>query len=93
MIVPTSDLWILACLNSPANWYYTFRHLPHKKDEAVAMDIVYIDQLPIAPPTETIRLDAEPAIRRLIALTNDRRAALHETLDWLRVEFEIETPG
>ena len=49
--------------------------------------------LPIASPTDVIRADVEPAVRRLIELTKERRSARADVLDWLRVEFGVETPG
>jgi hypothetical protein len=92
-MLPTSDLWVLACLNSPASWYFTFRYVPHKKDEALAMDIAYVETLPIAPPTDDIRAEAEPAVERLISLAGQGQAARRDMLDWLRTEFSVEKPG
>lgn len=57
------------------------------------MDIDRVVTLPIAQPTDAIRAEVEPAVGRLIALTKDRRGRIRESLDWLRVEFEIATPG
>ena len=92
-MLPTSDLWILACLNSPANWYFAYRYVPHKKDEALAMDIASVERLPIAPPTDGTRGAAEEAGGRLILLTRSEQEARRDTLDWLRVEFGVEKPG
>ena len=33
IIIPTSDLWLLACLDSSLLWWFEFRSFPHKKDE------------------------------------------------------------
>ena len=33
---PRADLWLLAVLNSPLMWWYTWRYLPHMKDEALS---------------------------------------------------------
>src|SRR5215210_4347489 len=93
IFLPTNDSWLLACLNSPANWYFTFRFLPHKKDEALAMDIVSVEKLPIAPSTEEVRGEAEEAVSRLISLARSGQEARRDTLDWLRVEFGVEKPG
>jgi hypothetical protein len=93
IMLPNTDSWIIASLNSPANWYYAFRSLPHKKDEALAMDISQVESLPIARPTDEIRAESETAVKRLIALTNNRRAALRDLLDWLKVEYGVEKPG
>ena len=88
-----SDLWVLACLNSPSIWYFAFRYFPHKKDEALAMDIAYVEELPIAPPTDEIRAEAEPTVERLISLTKSGQDARRDMLDWLRTEFGVEKPG
>ncbi len=93
ILLPTSDPWTLACLNSPANWYFTFRYMPHKKDEALAMDIVAVEKLPIAPPTDEARAEAEDAIGRLVAFTRAEQEARRDLLDWLRVEYGVEKPG
>ena len=93
IVLPTSDAWILACLNSAANWYFAFRYLPHKKDEALAMDIVSVEKLPIAQPTAEARAEAEGAVGRLIGITRSDKEARRDLLDWLRVEFGIEKPG
>lgn len=49
--------------------------------------------LPIAPPTDAIRAEVEPAVRRLIDLSKTRRQSINEVLNWLRVEFAVEKPG
>jgi len=93
ILLRTEDPWALACLNSSANWYFTFRYLPHKKDEALAMDIVSVEKLPIAQPTDEERGEAEEAVLRLISLTKAEQEARRDTLGWLRVEFGVEKPG
>jgi hypothetical protein len=80
-------------MNSPLIWYFQFRNFPHKKDEALAMDIPYVETLPIAPPTDATRAEVEPAVKRLIAITQANQAARRDTLDWLRTEFGIEKAG
>jgi hypothetical protein len=49
--------------------------------------------LPIAPPTDAIRAEVEPAVERLIAITRANQEARRDTLDWLRTEFGVEVPG
>jgi hypothetical protein len=93
IILPKFDLWLLACLNSPVIWYLAFRTFPHKKDEALAMDIPYVESLPIAQPTDEIRAEVEPAAERLIEITKANQNSTRELLDWLRIEHGIEKPG
>ena len=57
------------------------------------MDIVSVEKLPIAPPTDEARGEAEDAVGRLISLTRVDQEAQRDTLDWLRVEFDVEKPG
>ena len=87
------DPWLLAVLNSPLMWWHNWRYLPHMKDEALNPAGVLMATLPIAPPTDAVRSEAEPAVARLIALTHERRATTRELLEWLRVEFAVESPG
>lgn len=57
------------------------------------MDIPYVESLPIATPSDDMRAEAEPAVERLIVLTQQDQTTRHELLDWLRTEFAVETPG
>jgi hypothetical protein len=52
-----------------------------------------VERIPIAPPTDATRAEVEPAVGRLIAITRANQEARRDTLDWLRTEFGIETPG
>jgi hypothetical protein len=92
-ILPSSDLWILAVLNSPILWSFIFRNLPHKKDEAIAMDAVYVESLPIAPPTDEIRSQVEPILTRLIELTKANQQTYRDISDWLKSEQNIDKLG
>jgi len=89
----SADPWIIAALNSSLMWWHNWRHLPHMKDEALSPVSVLMERLPIAQPTDEMRLEAEESVRRLISLTATEREALRDTLDWLRVEFGVERPG
>lgn len=91
--LPVDDLWLLAVLNSPLMWWHNWRFLPHMKDEALNPAGVLMETLPIAAPTDAARAEVEPAVARLIALTRERRAVTRELLEWLRVEFGVESPG
>ena len=93
IILPTTDRWILACLNSPTMWHFSFRFFPHKKDEALSMDIQYVERLPIPKPSDSIRAAAENAVRRLIDITSQQQQTQRALLDWLRVEYGIEKPS
>lgn len=91
--VPSGDLWLSAVLNSPLMWWHNWRHLPHMKDEALSPVSVLMEKLPIAPPTDEAREEAEDAVGVLISLTASEQEARRDFLDWLRVEFGVEKPG
>ena len=92
-ILPTNDLFVLAILNSPIAWWYNWRYLPHMKDEALTPKGELIEQFPIAPPTDEIRAEVEPAVQKLIEFTKANQQATREMLDWFRVEHGIEKAG
>jgi hypothetical protein len=90
---PTNDLYLLAIVNSPLIWAYMWRNATHGKDEALRLIYTFVETIPIAPATDAIRSEVEPAVQRLIALTTAQREITSSVLDWLKVEFDIETPG
>ncbi len=90
---PIEDLYVLSVLNSPVIWALMWRTATHGKDEALRLIYSYVETLPIAPPTEAQRAEVEPAVQRLIAITGADQHAHRDTLDWLRTEFGVESPG
>ena len=93
IILPTVDPWLMACLNSPVMWFFSFRFFPHKKDEALSMDIQYVERLPIPKPVDSTREAAETTVRPLIELTTRQQQTQSTLFDWLRVEYGIEKPS
>ena len=90
---PTADLYILAVVNSPLLWSYMWRNAMHGKDEALRLIDSFTRTLPIAPPTDEVRAEAEAAVKRLVEITKAGQEARRTTLDWLHVEFGVEKPG
>jgi hypothetical protein len=90
---PTHDLWLLAVVNSSLLWAYMWRNATHGKDEALRLIYSFTETLPIAPPTDEARGEAEEAVLHLISLARSGQEARRDTLDWLRVEFGVEKPG
>jgi hypothetical protein len=88
-----ADAYLLAVLNSPLMWWHNWRYLPHMKDEALSPVGERMETLPIAPPTDAIRDEAEQAVARLIEITRGEQETRQLLLDWLRVEFEVQEPG
>jgi hypothetical protein len=74
-------------------WAYMWRNVIHGKDEVLRLKNIYTETLPIAPPTDEIRVEAEQVVERLISLTRSGQQARRDMLDWLRTEFGVERPG
>ncbi len=91
--VPSEDRWLLAVLNSPLMWWHNWRYLGHMKDEALNPAGWLMEKLPIAPPTDETRAEAEVAVGRLGGITRSKQESRRDVLDWLRVEFGVEKPG
>jgi hypothetical protein len=91
--VPTSDLWLLAVLNSPLLWWHNWRYLVHLKDEALTPAGYKMELLPIAVPRDDVRSEAEGRVRELLAVADERSAAQALFLDWLRMEHGIDSPS
>ncbi|RZM83077.1 class I SAM-dependent DNA methyltransferase [Leptolyngbya iicbica LK] len=92
-ILATEELFPLAVLNSPIGWWHNWRYLPHMKDEALTPKGELIENFPIAPPTDEIRAEVEPAVQQLIEFTKANQEATRDILDWLQLEHGIEKPG
>jgi hypothetical protein len=68
-------------VNSSLLWAYMWRNVTHGKDEALRLIYSFTETLPIAPPTDEIRMEAEPAVERLISLSKSGQEARQEMLD------------
>ncbi|MCF7993534.1 MAG: restriction endonuclease, partial [Chromatiaceae bacterium] len=92
-LLPTSDFYLLAVLNSPLLWTFMWRNAQHGKDEALRIIRSFSETIPIAEPTSEIRTEVEQHVAEALELTQQAQTASRELLGWLRVEFEIEKPG
>src|SRR4051794_18384871 len=91
--MPTDDCWILACLNSPVGWWYSWRGAQHGKDEALRCFNSFVESYPVPPPTEPHRLECDHAVRRLIVVAESQRSTMDDLLDWLKVRHEVAEPS
>jgi len=89
----SSDLWLLAALNSPLAWWFAWRKAQHGKDEALRFFTEFMERFPIPRPSPEQRAAAEEAVRRLIDITTSNQAGRRDLLDWLRVEYDIAKPS
>ncbi|MGG6263380.1 Eco57I restriction-modification methylase domain-containing protein [Leptolyngbya sp. AN03gr2] len=92
-LCPSSDLYLLAALNSPLMWAYMWRNCVHAKDEALRMFNPSTETLPIAEPTPEIRSQVEPLVQRLIEITQANQSGYRDVHDWLRSRFRMEKLG
>ncbi|MEJ7652621.1 MAG: hypothetical protein WKH64_04345 [Chloroflexia bacterium] len=66
------------------------RTLQHAMNDTLR---IFREQVEHRPPTDAQRAEAEPAVARLIEGARADQEARRVTLDWLRTEFDVETPG
>jgi hypothetical protein len=85
--------WLLTVLNSPLLWSFSWREAVHGKDEALRFFTEFVERIPIAPISDDVIAEVEPAVARLIAIAQADQEARRDTLDWLRSEFGIEQAG
>ena len=90
---PTADLYLLGWLCSPLAWWVMHRSLQHAINDTLRMFREQVETLPIAPPTDAAREETEPAVGRLIESARSVQEARRATLDWLRMEFAVASPG
>lgn len=90
--LPSSDLWVLAVVNSPVGWWYAWRAAQHGKDEALRYFKDFVQDFPIPEPSAEQRVAAESQVQRLIAIQKSQHDTARTLLDWLKVEHAIEKP-
>ncbi|HBJ36088.1 MAG TPA: type I restriction endonuclease subunit M [Planctomycetaceae bacterium] len=79
--------WLLAVLNSPALWWFSWRRAQHGKDEALRYFTQYVAGIPI--PDQPNEFD--PSLtEKLGACIDGVQKADQAFADWLHTEMEIE---
>ena len=91
--LPTDDLYLLGVINSPLLWWHNWRFLGHMKDDALNPAAVRLRELPVARPDNATRAAVEAHVRAPVDGTSAARDERRAVLDWLRVEFGVDTPG
>jgi hypothetical protein len=81
--LPDSDLWLLACLNSPLLWTWLWRNTIHGKDEVLRLKTTYTQNIPIASPTESQRNEAHSLVESIIQLSKENRELIDDFIYWL----------
>ena len=92
-IIPTSDLSVLCVLNSSLMWWFSWRYLPHGKDEALRPKTYVFESIPIYRPSPNQRSTIELNASRLIELAKSFAEKRASFLQWVTHETEIiKTP-
>ncbi|MFL5339061.1 MAG: Eco57I restriction-modification methylase domain-containing protein [Gemmataceae bacterium] len=89
-MLPISDLWALAVLNSPAMWAWLWRNTLHGKDDVLRLKTIYTETLPIPIPDTKTHSTVITAVERLLGLSQSQHEGRGILLDWLRAEFAVE---
>jgi hypothetical protein len=92
-MLPSTDLWLLAVLNSSLLWWLGWRHFPHMKDEALTPAAFRMETLPIAKPLESSAARVADIVGTLPAIAREKHAAHRALRDWLAVTWELPTCG
>ncbi|MDB9311958.1 Eco57I restriction-modification methylase domain-containing protein [Spirulina sp. CS-785/01] len=92
-ILPSADLYLLGCLNSPLIWWCSHRIFTKMLSGSISPMGYLFETLPIAPPTDHLRKEIEPLVSRLIELTGINQQSYQDVLDWLKYEQDIEKAG
>jgi hypothetical protein len=88
--VVSDDKWLLAVLNSPVAWWFSWRSAQHGKDEALRLFTDYMEFFPVAQPAPRSQETASAITDRLIEIAEHQQATRRQILDWLQVEHEVE---
>lgn len=92
-LLPTSNLYVLACLNSPLGWWIAHRLFPKMIADTITPRSDLMINFPIALATEEIRLTIEPEVKRLIEITSSAQETRNDVFNWLHFECGIKKPG
>ena len=92
-IYPEPNLWLLAVLNSPAMWAWLSRNTIHGINEALRLKSLYIMRAPIPKSTTEQAERAAVAVERVVELTRSMHESVAATLDVLRMEWGVDSPG
>lgn len=90
-MVGSQDPYLLANLNSPLLWWFSWRHFPHMKDEALSNDGEKFALLPIAAPLNGDEERFSEFANEAVAATEFVRSTDLNLSDWLKFEFSLSS--
>jgi hypothetical protein len=88
VILPKMPTLLAGILNQPIAWYYQFKKFPHKKDEALAMDIAALNDFPV-PSLEKSQSEFLAIVDSVTNATALSRQHTSKAEDWLRHQVGI----
>lgn len=88
-LLPTDDLWLLCCLNSPVIWSYLWGTAQHAKDEALRMFSESVATIPIAAPSPRSHDTALKAAAQIITRTRSVQRASADAPGILEMKAKI----
>ncbi|MCX8135042.1 MAG: hypothetical protein N3D18_13905, partial [Roseococcus sp.] len=91
-LLPSSDPFLLAALNSPALWWFNWRHLARMKDEALTPQAFRMVEVPIPRPDAAAADEAATRTEACAAITRERLAAAAQLRDWYAAAWGLERP-
>jgi hypothetical protein len=92
-ILASEDKWILCAMNSPVNWWFSWRAAVHGKDEVLRFIKEYVHTISIPDPGEETRGLSDDCVSHLINIMNTQQSNRAGLLDWLRVDRGIDNPS
>ncbi len=91
--IDSSDLWLLAVLNSPTLWAWLWRNTIHGKDEVLRLKTLYTEKIPVPSINDSSRAKSGVTVQRLITITREQHVGQRIVLDRLQTEFGVEKPS
>jgi len=98
-LVPSSDRYLLALLNSSMAWWFLWRYLPHMKDEALSPVAFLMENFPVVSPSKAARASFEDRATKLIESVKSFAPARMAFLQWVthetgiaKIPTSLETP-
>ena len=84
LLIPSGDPYLLAVLNSRVMWWIVNRTFQHMKDDAVSMEIHYLEKVPIPEVDDETRAQIESVIVKLFAALESENP-----MEVLRLDTEL----
>jgi hypothetical protein len=88
--IPSGDLWMLAIMNAPLGWWFSWRRAQHGKDEALRYFNTFVEGYPV-PPADGV--DVTTLVSDATHANGLVRAAATAIHDWLQHEFGLNKVG